>query len=148
MKLFTYGPVCQNVHRGSLLSIINSGCSIANTTNFRAIILSSILCKLLDVIILTKEEAYLCTSNLQFGFQQGPSTSLCTAMVQETISHYVHNSSNVYGLMLDASKAFDHVNYCKLFWILQEKKLCPLYCTLLLNMYIKGKMGVNPLSLF
>ncbi len=36
-------------------------------------------------------------------------------MVQETISYYVNNGSNVYGLMLDASKAFDRVNYCKLF---------------------------------
>ncbi len=89
--------------------------NLSSSDNFRAITLSSILCKLLDVIILTKEEAHLCTSNLQFSFKQGSSTSLCTAMVQETISYYVHNASNVYGLMLDASKAFDHVNYCKLF---------------------------------
>ncbi len=97
--------------------------NLSSSDIFRAITLTSILCKLLDVIILTKEEAHLCTSNLQFGFKQGSSTSLCTAMVQETISHYVHNGSNIYGLMLDASKTFDHVNYCKLFRILLEKKL-------------------------
>ncbi len=68
----------------------------------------------MDVIIFTKEEAHLCTSNLQFD-KQGSFTSMYTAMVQETISYYVHNGSNVYGLMLDASKAFDNVNYCKLF---------------------------------
>ncbi len=89
--------------------------NMSSSDNFMAITLSSILCKPLDVIILTKEKAHLCTNNLQFGFKQGSSISLCTAMVQETISYYVHNGSNVYGLMLDASKAFDHVNYCKLF---------------------------------
>ncbi len=98
---------------------------------------------MLDVIISTKEETHLCTSNLQFGLKQRSSNSLCTAMVQKTISYYVHNGSNVYGLMLDASKAFDHVNYCKLFQIVLEKKLCPLYCRLLLNMYINQKLRVR-----
>ncbi len=104
---------------------------MSSSDNNRTIALSSILCKLINVIILTKEEAHLCANNLQFGFKQGSSISLCTVMVQETISYHVHNGSNVYGLMLDASKAFDHVNYCKLFRILQERKLCPLYCTLI-----------------
>ncbi len=45
--------------------------NLSSLDNFRAITLNSILCKLLDVIILTKEEAHLCTSNLQFGFKQG-----------------------------------------------------------------------------
>ncbi len=53
----------------------------------------------------------LCTSDLQYGFKQGFSMSLCTTIVQETVSYYVNNASKVYGLMLDASKAFDHVNY-------------------------------------
>ncbi len=47
----------------------------------------------------------------------------------------MHNGSNVYGLMLDASKAFDHYNYCKLFRMLL-KKMCPFFCRLLLNMYL------------
>ncbi len=41
--------------------------------------------------------------------------------------------------MLDASNAFDHVNYCKLFRILLDKKVCLLYCRLLLNMYLNLK---------
>ncbi len=92
-----------------------------NSDNFRAITLSSTLCKILDFVILTKESDNLCSSNLQFRFKPGASTSLCTRMVQETISYYVNNGSNVYGLMLDASKAFDYVNYSKLFRILLEK---------------------------
>ncbi len=64
-------------------------------------------------------------------------------MVQETISYYVHNGSNAYGLMRDASKAFDRVNYCKLFRILLQKKLCPLHCRLLLNMYINQTLKVR-----
>ncbi len=86
--------------------------NVSSSDNFRAITLSSILCKLL---IMTKAKDNLCTSNLQFSFKPGASNSLCTGMVQESISYYANNESNVYGLLLDASKAFDHVNYCKLF---------------------------------
>ncbi len=65
-----------------------------------------------DIFIIIKEKDNICTSDFQFGFKQGSFTSLCNAMVQEIISYYVHNS-NVYGLMLDASEAFDIINYWK-----------------------------------
>ncbi len=60
--------------------------------------------------------------------------------MQESISYYIHSGSNVYGLMLDASKAFDRVIYCKLFHILLDKKVCPLYCRLLCNIYLNQKL--------
>ncbi len=58
--------------------------------NFRAITLSSILCKLLEVIVMTEEKHNLCTSDLQFSFKPGGSTTLCIGMVQETIYYYVN----------------------------------------------------------
>ncbi len=61
----------------------------------------------------------------------------------KTISYYVNNESNVYGLLLDASNAFDCVNYCKLFRTLLDRNVCPLYCRLLLNMYINQKLGIR-----
>ncbi len=92
---------------------------------------------------MTKEKNNLCTSNLQFSFKPGASATLCTGMVQETISYYVNNESNVYGLLLDASKAFDHVNYCKLFRTLLDRNVCPLYCRLFFNMYINQKLRIR-----
>ena len=38
-----------------------------------------------------------------------------THSMLETVNYYNFNKSNVFVLMLDASKAFDRVNYCKLF---------------------------------
>ncbi len=107
------------------------------------ITLSSILCKILDFVILIKENDNPCSSDLQFSLKPGALTSLCTSMVRQTISYYVNNGSNVYGLMLDASKAFDSVNYCKIFRILLEKNICPLYCRLLLNRYVSQKRRVR-----
>ncbi len=50
--------------------------------NFRAIALSSISDKVLDWIILMKNEKSLYSSELQFGFKQGVSTTQCTHVVK------------------------------------------------------------------
>ena len=84
---------------------------LCTSDNFRAITLGSIVAKLFDVVILSKEQNALATSHLQFGFKQNMSTTHCTYVMVETISYYNANGSNVYALML---KAFDRVNYCKL----------------------------------
>ncbi len=41
----------------------------------------------------------------------------------------------MYTMFLDATKAFDHVNYIKVFRILIDKGLCPLECRFLVYMY-------------
>ena len=46
--------------------------------NVKAISLSSIVAKLLDVIILSKDQHALAISHLQFGFKQDMSTIHCT----------------------------------------------------------------------
>ena len=113
------------------------------SVNYRAITLSSIVGKILDMVILIREESHLLTSDLQFSFKTGSSATMCTAMVQETVSCYVYNGSNVYGLLLDATQAFDKLNYCKLFSILLNRDVCPTICRLLLNMYLKQRLTVR-----
>ena len=61
---------------------------------------------------------------------------MCTMVLKESISYYVNNGSSVYCTFLDASKAFDRVEYCKLFRELAHRKLPPIIIRLLLNMYI------------
>ena len=100
--------------------------SLCNSGNYRAIALSSIFSKILDWVILIKEEMTLCSSNLQFGFKKGTSTTQCTFSMLETIDHYNFMKSNAFVLMLDASKAFDRVNYCKLFRELLKREMSPL----------------------
>ena len=53
-----------------------------------------------------------------------------------TISYYNANGSNVYALMLDASKAFDRVKFSKLFRILLNRQMSPLVLRLLF--YTRG----------
>ena len=68
---------------------------------------------------------------------------MCTFAVLETIEYYKSNGSNVHVLLLDASKAFDRVNFIKLFEKMLKKGMCPLTVRLLLNMYTEQKLQVK-----
>ena len=51
----------------------------------------------------------------ELGFKSKRSTGMCTLILKETIEYYVHNSSTLLCTMLDATKAFDRVEYCRFF---------------------------------
>jgi ribonuclease HII len=105
--------------------------SLNDSSNYRSIAMSSILAKLFDNIILCEHRHKLDSCELQFGFKQKHSTMQCTYVLQEIINHYNKNGSHVFVMMLDCSKAFDRVQYNKLFRILINKNLCPYVCRLL-----------------
>jgi len=97
--------------------------------------LSSILCKIIDLIVINRYSGFLITSPNQFGFKPRGSTAVCTSLVKETISYYRVQCNDVYSVFLDASKAFDRVNYSKLFHCLLDRKLPAVFIRLLLSLY-------------
>ena len=127
---------------GTMVPIPKSRWKQTDSNNYRAITISSLLGKILDNLILEKEAVNLTTNELQFSFKPGSSTTMCSTMVRETISYFVHKNTNVYGLVLDATKAFDRLNYCKLFRVLLNRNVNPLICRLLLHMYINQTLRV------
>ena len=115
----------------------------ANSDKFRAITLSSLIGKLFDLIIIMKQSDLLITDKLQFGFKEGVSTTLCTAMMLETAAWYNNKNTNVYALFLDATKAFDRINYCTLFKKLINRNVSCIYLRFLLNMYTKQLIRIK-----
>ena len=69
------------------------------------------------------------------------STTQCTYVMQETISYYNANGSNVYALLLDASKDFDRVKFSKLFRILLNSQMSPIVLRLLFNQKLQVRWG-------
>ena len=100
-----------------------------SSDNYRALTLGSIIGKLCEGIIIKQQTGVFDTSDLQFGFKDDLSTTMCTFMIKETISYYVDV------LLLDASKTFDRVNYCMVFEQFIDRGMCPLVVRLLLHMY-------------
>ena len=99
--------------------------------------------KLFDWVILTKCADVLGTNELQFGFKPQSSTAKCTFALMETINYFQENNSNVYVLLLDASKAFDKINYVKLFNLLMEREMNPMLIRCLIYMYTHQNVNVS-----
>ena len=117
--------------------------SLCQSSNYRGIALSSIVGKVLDLIVLDNNKEILQSSELQFGFKPKHSTSQCTMVLNEIIEYYHSNNTDTFVMMLDASKAFDRVNYYQLFNLLVNKRLCPMIIKLLLHLYLNQKICVK-----
>ena len=122
--MLSHGYTPNDLRVGTIIPIVkNKRISMANSENFRGISIQSSLCKLLDLIIIKKEETKLQTSHLQFGFKAGVSTYMAASVVNETVDYYTKRGGTVYGLALDASKAFDRVEFTKLFECLLKRNV-------------------------
>jgi len=66
---------------------------LSDSANYRRIASSSVLGKLLYLVVLDRFHDQLCMSDLQFGFCSRQSTDQCTMVLKETISYYVNNGS-------------------------------------------------------
>jgi hypothetical protein len=73
--------------------------SLNNADNYRSIALGSVICKVYDNIILENEKKCLKSTESQFGFKEGYSTTQCTFVVEETINYYKQHDSNVYTVL-------------------------------------------------
>ena len=92
----------------------------AASDNYRAIAIGSLLLKLLDWVVLLLEGDKLNVDELQYGYQALTSTTMCTWSLSATVDYYNCRGRTVYGCAMDCSKAFDMVDWTKLFssfWI-------------------------------
>ena len=117
--------------------------SLNDISNYRGIAVSSVIGKILDSVIIHLHESVLQSCDMQFGFKKGHSTTQCTAIVEEVVNYYKNRNSSVYVLMLDASQAFDRVNYKSLFCTLLNRGLCFLTTRLLFNLYNNQLLSIK-----
>ena len=101
--------------------------SLSNSDNYRGISLFNSIHKLFDYVIIDICGDSLSTSDMQYGYKNNHSTTMCTVILKEVIHHYINGNSNVYCCLLDASKAFDKINYGKLFSTLLQRNI-NVYC--------------------
>ena len=76
-------------------------------------------------------------------FKENSSTITCTQLLVETIEYFNINNTDCYMLLLDASKAFDRIEYVRLFKLLRERNMCPIVLRLIIAMYVLQMMQVR-----
>ena len=116
---------------------------ITASDNYRSIAISSLILKVFDYVILDIYGDKLTTDELQFGYQDNTSTSMCTWLVVETVEHYLRQGSNIYACVMDMTKAFDNVKHSTLFHKLDEKGIPPIILRLMIQMYETQKANVR-----
>ena len=91
--------------------------------------------------MLTRYSDKLQSCEMHFGFKAHSSTAMCSMVLKIYHIMYVNNSSNVH-CVLDATKAFDRVEYCKLFKLLLERDMPPHIIRVLINMHTGQQIRV------
>lgn len=117
--------------------------SLNQSSNYRSIAISSIILKVMEKYILEKNSELLSTSDLQFGFKENHSTAQCTFVLQEIVYYHISRNTKVYAMFLDCSKAFDRLNYEKMFELLYDKGMCSSVLKLLWSMYRENSFCVR-----
>ena len=113
--------------------------SLCNSDNYRGISLVSSITKMFDVLILLRHGESLNTSELQYSYKAGHSTTHCTWCLKEIINYYINQGSTVYCCLLDASKAFDKIDLAFMFQILKNRGI-PSHILRLLIMSYKEQL--------
>ena len=108
---------------------------MCSSKNYRSIAISSLVLKIIDWVIIILFGECLSLDDLQFSYQSGCSTTMCTWLAIETIDHFLRNDGEVYSCMMDMTKAFDMVQHSKLFRKLLEVNLPVIFIRLLMVMY-------------
>ena len=141
---FTHGIVPNCILVCTLLPLVKDNLGdITQSSNYRAIAANSQILKLLDIVLLLLEGDKLGCDDLQFGFQEKSSTTMCTWAVSAVIDHYISQGSVVYGCAMDLSKAFDMVSWVSLFKTLQVRAVLPIFLRVLLFIYTKQSCNVK-----
>ncbi len=123
---------------------------VSNSDNYRLIAVASSILKLFESVLLEHLQACVPVADEQFGFRSGYSTDLCTDVFKSAVKDFCTNGSYVFACFVDLSKAFDTVNFWKLFDILRVKGvarnvlnvLCYSYSNEMLKVYWKGESSL------
>ena len=115
--------------------------SIDKSTNYRSIAISSLILKLIDWVIILLFGDVLALDDLQYAYQPGCSTTMCTWAVVETVSYFTRNGSDVFSCLMDMTKAFDLVKHSLLFRKLMKAGLSLIYVIQKANFRWNGQVS-------
>ena len=119
-SMLNHGYMPDNLMESYITPIVKNKCaSLSDYSNYRPIAISSNISKVFEMCIYGQISNLVKIADNQFGFQTNLGCDMCVYVLKETVHVYVSQDSPVFCAFLDASKAFDRVNHCKLF-----RKLC------------------------
>ena len=77
-------------------SVKNKHGDLTSTDNYRAIMISNAISKILESIMLDLSTNHVDVNEFQFGFKNGHSTDICTHTLKSTVEYYRRRGSHVF----------------------------------------------------
>ena len=114
--------------------------NVTVSSNYRPVMQSSILLKLIELHILSYLEEKISFNFRQFGFREGCSTTDASLILKETVFRYIQKKGKSFAAFIDLSKAFDKVNHFILGQQLLERNIQP-DVVLLILCYLRNQSG-------
>ena len=137
MLRHSYFP--KNLMLSYILHIVKNKNKRSNdSTNYRPICISNIICKIIEKVIHNRISSLLITMDNQFGFTKHLGTEMCVFALKQYLTDYNNNNTNMFVAFLDASKAFDKINHNILFQRLKDNNI-PLYIINFLNYWYRNQ---------
>ncbi len=109
IAMLCHGYMASQLRDLTLVPIPKSGEDPSTSEGYRAIALAPALSKVLKWCLLFLYPSYFSSSGLQFRTCQPH----CSGVVKNVVSYYVHNGTNVYACLLNASKPFN-LRFCSI----------------------------------
>ena len=115
--MIVHGQYPNELLKSTILSLPNDKkTSLSNNDNYRVISMLNSIHKLFHYVIIDICGDSLSTSDCKLhGYKNNHSTNMCTVILKEVTHHYINGNSNVYSSLLDASKAFNKINWTSYF---------------------------------
>ena len=109
-----------------------------DSTNYRPICISNVICNIIEKVIHNRISSLLITMDNQFGFKKNLGTEMCVFALKQYLTDYNNNNTNMFVAFLYVSKAFDKINHNILFQRLKDNNI-PLYIINFLIYWYRNK---------
>ena len=114
--------------------------NVTESANYRPVMQSSCLLKIVEMHILKVLEEKINLNNRQFGFKKGSSTADACFLLKEVVHNYTKDRGKAFVAFVDLSKAFDKVDHFLLGQKLLERNIPP-DLVLLLMQYLRNQQA-------
>jgi hypothetical protein len=140
--VIVHGTALANFLPSAIVPIPKGRNANLSVSEFCGMALSSACGKIFDNMTLERYHQHLASSELLFSFKRKSSTNLCTMVLKKTLSYDAIHPTPVFCNLLDASKAFYRICYCKLSELLIKRKLPAFIIIVLINLYTNNFLRV------
>jgi len=136
--MLKHGYVPDQFGRGIVIPLVkDKNGDVTNSQNYRGITVSPVMSKIFESCLLLKFEPFLYSSELQLGFKKGVGCGPALFMFQQTVKYFTSRNSTMFITAVDASKAFDRLDHCKLINKLRDRNLPSCFVRVISSWYSK-----------